>query len=303
MTLNPVPPFDLEKSYPSRGPLQQFRLRESLAFYCFRCGTTKKSRLVTVYNGDWDSKLCNGCYGRLLSLYEIRAGTGTEDEKADALAQVLSSALSKDQVKEAERLLKLADKRAEYLSDKALRFVATAEYVSASLGTNISLEWSPAIIGLCKAVEVEIIQRLVDPLKASLSAIQLAADLKDKDFSRVARYVTDPSAKPPELGTFAHFLQTALNSRGRQATSSLIQGFISHTKSWPLGDWIRDPEGLYKQLVLLTGEYRNRAAHTDELNEADYAACRALVIGEHGIMWRLLLATQLHSQKPLDKRI
>ena len=75
--MQPVP-STLTKTYPKRGPLQQFRFAEGTAFKCFRCGDTKKSKLITVYSGDWSRKLCNGCYGRLLSLYEIKAGTGTD---------------------------------------------------------------------------------------------------------------------------------------------------------------------------------------------------------------------------------
>lgn len=83
--MEPVP-SSVTKRYPPRGPLQQFRFAESTAFNCFRCGDPKKSKLITVYNGDWSKRLCNGCYGRLLSLFEIKAGTAPDDEKAAELA-------------------------------------------------------------------------------------------------------------------------------------------------------------------------------------------------------------------------
>ena len=69
----PVPSTAI-KTYPPRGPMQQFRFADVTAFECFRCGQAKKSKLLTIYSGDWNRRLCNGCYGRLLSLYDIKAG-------------------------------------------------------------------------------------------------------------------------------------------------------------------------------------------------------------------------------------
>ena len=42
-------PSTVIKTYPKRGPLQQFRFAESTAFRCFRCGDTKRPRLITTY--------------------------------------------------------------------------------------------------------------------------------------------------------------------------------------------------------------------------------------------------------------
>ena len=59
--MEPVP-STVTKTYPKRGPLQQFRFIEATAFRCFRCSSAKKSKLITVYSGDWSRKLCNGCF-------------------------------------------------------------------------------------------------------------------------------------------------------------------------------------------------------------------------------------------------
>jgi hypothetical protein len=88
--MEPVP-STVAKTYPRRGPLQQFRFAENTAFTCFRCGNTKKSKLITVYYGDWSKRLCNGCYGRLLSLFDVKAGTAPDDQRADELAAALLS--------------------------------------------------------------------------------------------------------------------------------------------------------------------------------------------------------------------
>jgi hypothetical protein len=129
--MKPVPiPSTITKTYPPRGPLQQFRFVESSAFNCFRCGEAKKSKLITVYQGDWSHRLCNGCYGRLLLLYEIKAGTASDDLKAEELANALLSAVGADDQRQAERLFRAAEERAEELSAEAVRFIATAEHVA-----------------------------------------------------------------------------------------------------------------------------------------------------------------------------
>src|SRR6266545_5411185 len=89
-------PSSVTKTYPQRGPLQQFRFAEGMAFRCFRCGDTKKSKLITVYGADWSRRLCNGCYGRLLSLFEIKAGLASEDQRAEALAEALLAVVAID---------------------------------------------------------------------------------------------------------------------------------------------------------------------------------------------------------------
>ena len=165
-----------------------------------------------MYSGDWSRKLCNGCYGRLLSLYEIKAGTEPEDLRAEQLADALLSIVPVDQQRQAELLFRASDNRAEALSPESLRFIATAEHVAAQLELNAQLEWSPAVIGLCKAVEAEIVCRILRPLATLAGTEELTVDKTDKDIGRVAAFCTDPRRKPPELGSFAHFLQTVFHS-------------------------------------------------------------------------------------------
>jgi hypothetical protein len=161
--MEPVP-STVMKTYPQRGPLQQFRFAESFAFSCFRCGETKKSKLITIYSRDWSKRLCNDCYGRLLSLYEIKAGTAADDQRADELATVLLSLVTQDDQRQAERLFRTSERCAERLCSEAVRFVATSEHVAGHLQDEPHLEWSPAVIGLCKAVEAEVVSRILRPL-------------------------------------------------------------------------------------------------------------------------------------------
>lgn len=291
--MEPVP-STIAKTYPRRGPLQQFRFVDGTAFKCLRCGDTKKSKLITVYMGDWSKRLCNGCYGRLLSLYEIKAGTAPDDQRAEELALALLAAVALDDRRQAERLFRTSETRAEHLSEEGLRFLATAEHVARQLDAAPQLEWSPAVIGLCKAVEIEVVGRILRPLASSSSPEDLAADRNDKDIGRVAAFCAEPQRKPPELGTFAHFLQTAVHSQHRRETSVLIRSFLRLAADWAGSQWLLDPNGFYRALETLTTNFRNRAAHIDELGKNDYLACRELVIGPQGLIWRLAVSTERH---------
>lgn len=288
-------PSRATKNYPRRGPLQQFRFAEATAFRCFRCGSAKKSKLISVYQADWSRRLCNGCYGRLLSLYEIMAGTKADDERARELADALLSAVSSEDRRQAERVYRVAEQRAKRLSPEAVTFIATAEHVAGQLRSEPQLEWSPAVIGLCKAVESEVVSRILVPLaNQAVVGRDVGADRNDKDIGRVAAFCMDSTRKPPELGVFTHFLQTVIHSRRRRETSGTIRAFLRLAADWTGSQWILDPTGFHRSVVSLTTTFRNRAAHIDELGSKDYLDCRELVIGAQGLLWDLLVSTERH---------
>ncbi|MFP3901019.1 MAG: hypothetical protein ACLFXM_09185 [Acidimicrobiia bacterium] len=283
--------YEVTKIYPQRGPMQQYRVATATSFACFRCGRTKTSKLVTVFRGEWGNLLCNGCYGRLLSLHEVRRGASDASEVTDALADELLALLSRDEARRAEELLRVREARSQLLEPKALRLLATAEYVAVHLSNATGLDWSAAVIGLCKAVEIEVVGRVVDPLIAATAGADLALDVTDKDLGRVAKYCAGRSAKPPELGAIRHFLATAANSKERQASSPLLSAFRDVLRRWPLGDWLMDPAGAPATLEALTMTYRNPAAHTEELTDVDYRQCADFVLGDTGVLWSLIVAT------------
>jgi hypothetical protein len=107
----------------------------------------------------------------------------------------------------------------------------------------------------------------------------------------VAAFCIDPSRKPPELGAIERFLQVAIHSQQRRTTSKLLGAFFKLATDWVGSDWLLRDDGLRGALAVLTTNFRNRAAHIDELNKDDYLACRELVIGSEGMLWRLILAT------------
>jgi hypothetical protein len=251
----------------------------------------KTSKLVSVFRGDWDHLLCNGCYGRLLSLHEIRRSAGDASGVTDALADELLTFLSKDEVRRAEELLRVREARTDLLAPKAVRLIATAEYPAAQLVNATGMDWSAAVIGLCKAVEIETVGRVVDPLSVAARGADLSADVADKDLGRIAKYCAGRPVKPRELGAIRQFLVTAANSEERQASSPLLSAFRDVTRRWPRSDWLLTATGAPSALETVTTSYRNPAAHSEELTEAAYRQCADFVLGGKVVLWSLMSAT------------
>jgi hypothetical protein len=198
----------------------------------------------------------------------------------------------------AQRLFALSERRAQLLTEHSLCFVATSEHLSRVLQSFSDLDWSPTTIGICKAFETEVVARIIVPLSQAVSGTDLESDVRDKAIGRVARFCADATAtKPPELGTFAHFFQTTLNSETRRDTSPLIRALFRLLASWPDLRWLTDLKGFCDSVVRLTRDFRNRAAHTDVLTKSDYDSCRDFVIGPNGILWKLIHATEPHARR------
>ena len=204
--LSTVPPFRFKviKTYPVRGPLTQYRLEAPTSFECSRCGLTKTSKLVRIVEIRWDRLICNGCYGCLLSVWKIKAGELPEEKRADALLAAIDSAVTKVDIDQAKSRLLAADPQFDQLSVPAQRMLATAHAITHTLRAATGLDWSVAIIALCKAVEVEAGRCISQPLKDAVVGLDLRQDVNDRDFSRVARFCAGTSP-PPELGSLIYF--------------------------------------------------------------------------------------------------
>lgn len=283
--------FNIIKTYPAHGPLQQYRTDATTAFTCFRCGRAKKSKLVTTSGGSWDRLLCNGCYGRLLSIWEIKSGSLDDAERYDELHRVLTGLVAEAEIARAASLIRAREQRSVQLSAEAMIALSTAEAVASSLSAAATeLDWSAAIIGLCKTVEIEAVRLLVVPLKASVAQLDLSGDLSDRDMQRVARFCAG-RGRPPELGTLAHFITAANDPRRHSASSTLVASLRLLVRAWPASDWLLALDGFATSVASLTRTFRNPAAHTELLDETAYQACSTLVQGEDGISWKLLVAT------------
>lgn len=283
--------FKIVKEYPPRGPLQLFRLEVASAFTCFRCGVGKKAKLRTVFRGNPNRLLCNGCYGRLLSMYEVKSGTADDDDKVTGLAELLLGLATLEDARRAVDQMHIATNSSRFLTPLSLRFLGTSEHVATKLYGVSDLDWSAAIIGLCKAVEVEVVTRIIDPLKKATNGQDLSGDVRDKDLGRVAAYCSEKTTKPPEIGSIRHCLHTAAHSEKRAVSSQLLKELRRLVSAWPRSKWLLSDTGLLGKLDVLASKYRNPAAHTEELGAEDYLACKELVAGPSGLLWELVIAT------------
>lgn len=284
--------YEVLKTYAQRGPMRQYRLTAATSFRCFRCGQAKTSKLVTVFRKDWNRLLCNACYGRLLSLHDIRAGAADDSELADKLAEELLTLVSEEDLRNAVRLLRIRVNSVDRLTERSQRLLATSEFVARHLANATDLDWSAAVVGMCKAVEVEFVERLVTPLADECRDLDLSEDMQDQDIGRIARFCAGKARTSPELGSIRHFLQTASHSRSRQETSNLLCALRRTLSRWPDSPWLLHPDGALTVLEQVTARFRNRAVHTDELVQTDFDACFELVLGDQGLMWELLRATE-----------
>jgi hypothetical protein len=286
--------YDVVKTYPRRGPLQRYRLAAATSFPCFRCSQPKTSKLITVFRDDWSRLLCNACVGFLLSIHDVRSGDDETEDKARALADQLVELVAPDDAHRVEAILVLRERRAASLQPRALKSLASAEYVATHFKNATDLEWSLAVIGLCRAVEVELVARLVQPLAERCAGRDLGADIADAQMGRVASYCAARARTPPELGAIGRFLQTVAHSKKRRSSSELIAQFRELTRHWPNADWLVS-ERSHQAIEDLTTRFRNPAAHTGELHRADYEDAYDLVAGPSGMLWTLLHATQAPS--------
>lgn len=276
------PPVDVVKTFTPRGPLHQYRLGHLEEFRCLRCGGSKKSKLVTTADGHPDGYVCNGCYGRLLSLWDLKAGDLPDAERDAAILKLLGAMVPAEAI-EQERLRLAQTTAARRWGDDTQRVVATALAVRDALLNATSLDWSAAVIGLCKGVEIEMGRRLLEPLAEELQGADLGEDLKDKDLSRLARFCVG-KAPAPELGALAYVLNVAARSKRRAATSPVLIALLGMVQTWRDGLWVVASDGLPARLQKFCTDYRNRAAHTSILTESDFEACLQEVTGEDGLL-------------------
>jgi hypothetical protein len=180
-----------------------------------------------------------------------------------------------------------------YLHTTTRSFLRTADDIASYLRSSTDLDWSAAVIVLCKAFERETVQRILVPLRLSTETYDLSSDLKDVEFNRIAKFCRSSAATPPELGTFGRFLTTAIHSVRRRNSSALLRAFYELVSQWPQSSWIVDPQGLAAAIERLTREFRNRAAHIEQLVQLDFTKCREYVReNPDKIIVRLVVATE-----------
>ena len=292
-----APLHKVVKQYPPRGPLQQVRLESAIGYSCFRCAANKQARLICLYEGSWGKLLCNGCYGYLLSVYDIVQKEGSSAEKAEQLSELLLWLASEDDRRVALERSGISIARSEWLSDRATQFLGTSEFVATQMAEASGLEWSPPIIGLCKAVELEVTVRLIEPARGCASSVELTDDMGNRDLGNVARYLSGRSTRPIELGAVAHFLTSVVKGKAQVVNSATVRLLKQSLANMVHDPWLLSSDGASHDIGNLASQYRNRAAHTATMTRGEYIACKELVAGDHGLLWKLVAATRLKAKQ------
>ena len=181
---------------------------------------------------------------------------------------------------------------AEKLSEFTRKCIQSAEWIAKKFSSEPEFEWSCAVLPLCKGLENEIHERMICPLREAAKGWSLTDDCRDKDFSKVAKYCSGASKMPPEMGTFAWFLGTAINSKDRRERSQLLQIFFRLVAAMANQGWLLSATGLLAALNEVTQKFRNPAAHIETLSRKHYQECRDYLIGDKGVLWALLEATR-----------
>jgi hypothetical protein len=72
----------------------------------------------------------------------------------------------------------------------------------------------------------------------------------------------------------------------------MLQSLKKLLADWPQSGWLTDDKGAIYWLRFLISQFRNRAAHIDDLSKSDYDQCFDLVIGRDGILWHFISSTE-----------
>ncbi|MBT7788627.1 MAG: hypothetical protein HN757_07085 [Calditrichaeota bacterium] len=134
----------------------------------------------------------------------------------------------------------------------------------------VILDTAPASIEFAKCFEKEISSKLLQRFKEyfahlNINEDEIDVDLKDRELSSITRYLVKSDRKPPELGTFAYFLNIVIHSKKRIKSSATVKAFVAFSQTLTNPQFILDPDKLLYFLRLITTKYRNGAAHTEPL--------------------------------------
>lgn len=280
------PIYEVTKTYPKKGPLSQYRFESASAFNCFRCGETKTSKLISIYRDDWSLKLCNGCYGRLISLYEIQNSSDPNEKKFLELDQIIKNIWSQfnQKISEIEFLISKSNPKFE---KSTIKFLATAEFLEKNMPEGEYLEWSPAIICLCKAVESELIHKFINPMRELGSKEKINADELDKRTQKFEKYIFALNDTPPEIGSIAFFTKLISSSESYKKQSKALKIFKVYCQMRPFSDWLYSTDGAPIELNKLVEDFRNKAAHLSNFNKKDYEICLNLTNSQNGVLHKI----------------
>ncbi|PKG37724.1 hypothetical protein [Psychromonas sp. Urea-02u-13] len=147
-------------------------------------------------------------------------------------------------------------------------------------------DYSGVIIEYCKAVEIELEEKLLAPLKShwqsvDAPSVSVSAEAKVK---RLNAYIFSSTDNKLELGTFADQLKNALTC----TTDLVAQSLLSSINALPL---TIDAQQLVTEIFHISRSFRNPAAHKSILTKSDLNNAKDAIFGNEsrmGILAKLI---------------
>ncbi len=171
------------------------------------------------------------------------------------------------------------------LSKDSLTAIKTGEIIETTIPE--LPDYSGIIIEYCKAVEIELEEKLLAPLKRQWQLTGAPLIGLEAKVKRLNTYMFSSSDKKLELGTFASQLENALN-----CTSDLVaKSLLDSIDALPL---TIDAQGLVTEIYAISRSFRNPSAHKTIMTKSDLLKAKKSIFGsgsEIGILAKLIQAS------------
>jgi len=232
-----------------------------------------------------------------ISELEKKLFRSSEDISALKLAnsELIDASINKlisEHDSEVESYRAALDKAHHQYDERTKTFLATVETLEKNLPTNQTIDWSCGVILFCKAVENELVKKFLEPMKNYAHTIDKRDIEIDKKAKRLEEFLFGLSPKPPELGGINFYINlVARSSKFQKMASSAL--FDSYLKSRANAVWYTDPNGAVVDLKKIIN-YRNPAAHIDELSASDFSECKLQTIGASGVLQKICEAAKVN---------
>lgn len=217
-------------------------------------------------------KIYDDCFnGQLLSIYD---NIIDEEEKIKAIQYLIyeyfeTKNLPKIDLKNFSSDLALLVSNFNQDSLKALH---TGEFLYNI--ENELYDYSPVVIEYCKIVEIEIFDKILQPLKQYFNSLPISHLPTSNELKKLKGFINSKDGKSIELGTFANTLEILLNNNLNDNLSEKIKEKISNLPFQP------SLKSIIDDIYFLTRNFRNKAAHKAILTKQDMINCRKYIMGD-----------------------
>jgi len=209
-------------------------------------------------------------------------------EKSYELEKLINEFLGKNQIRDYK--FKTYPKEFSMLLPRmhphTITVLKTAEIIESTFSS--LPDYSPIVIEYCKAIEIELADKVLEPLRSYwLSTRSSSSQPIPDELKNLKKYLFKASPKPLELGTLAKIIEAALSNNSNPIASSLIDQVNDLSKL------NKSPKQLIEDILYLTRNFRNPAAHKSILSRKQLDECKKFVIGldkKPGMLFRIVKA-------------